>query len=125
MLPPDDLVAELTLTAHLAPANVDRYALAGEDGAAYHDCVQRAEGHPCWPQARLLQTGSNFFRIQKRTGPDGSWVKATEGRRSDGWCQVSGPTGSITAACELAASLHLLPYALAAPGTPAPPAVRP
>lgn len=96
---PDDLVAELTLTAHLVPGAADRYALGGEAGAAYSDVVHRAADHPRWPQARVLQTGSSFFRIQKRTGPDGSWVKAVEGRRSDGWCHLAGPTGGVTAAC--------------------------
>lgn len=98
-VPETDLVASLELTVHTASQGDDcRYGFANERGRGYWDVMQRVEDGPRWPQARQVQLGASFFKTEKRTGPEGSWVKAVEGQRSQGWCHLGGPDGGVTAA---------------------------
>lgn len=96
--PDRDLIAELSLTAHTIYLGEDaRYGFANERGRGYWDVLQPYEGGPSWPQARQVQLGSTFYRTDKRTGPAGSWTKACEGQRSQGWCHLGTPAGGVTA----------------------------
>jgi len=97
--PREDLVGSLTLTVHTPLGGPDAsYTLANERGRGYADPVQPFEGGPHWWQARVLQLGSSYYRIEKRVGAEGSWVKASEGRRCQGWCRLQGATAVVTAA---------------------------
>jgi hypothetical protein len=105
--PNRDLVESLTLTAHV-PLDSERcsYGFSDERGPGCWDVIQRykaakpEDGHgPRWPQARLLQLGSSFYRTDKRTfAQDASWVKAVEGRRAQGWCHMTDGRTAVTAA---------------------------
>jgi len=97
--PERDLIAALELKVHSTLAG-DKcsYRFADERGRGYSDVVQPYEGGPRWPQARQLQLGSSFYKTEKRVGPEGSWTKATEGMRSQGWCHLASEEGGITAA---------------------------
>ena len=48
--------------------------------------------------ARQVQLGSSFYRTEKRTFTDASWVKAVEGQRAQGWCHLVNAGGGVTAA---------------------------
>lgn len=97
--PDRDLVAELTLTAHsVFSGETARYDFANAQGRGYRDVLQPYEEGPSWPQARQVQLGSTFYRTEKRTGAAGSWTKAVEGQRSQGWCRLSNEQGGLTAA---------------------------
>ena len=97
--PDDDLVASLTLTVHSTLKGEGCwYALANEEGRGYRGEVRRFEDGPRWPMARQVQVGSSFYRTEKRTGPDSSWLKAAEGRRSQGWVHLADEKGGLTAA---------------------------
>jgi len=98
--PDEDLVASLTLTVHSTLGGGDEcaYAFSNERGRGYRDVVRRIEGGPRWPMARQVQLGSTFFRTEKRTFAESSWVKAVEGRRSQGWCHLRDERGAVTAA---------------------------
>ncbi len=97
--PEHDAVAALTLSVH-CPIGADetgRYGFGLADDHAYWDDVLPIQGGPHWWQARLVQHGSSFFRLEKRIGPEGSWVKATEGTQAEGWCCLTGSRGSLAA----------------------------
>ena len=97
--PDRDLVASLTLTVHTTfGGDAARYAFANERGAGYCDVMQPVPGGPRWPLARQVQLGSSFFVTEKRTTRESSWVKAVEGRRSQGWCHLGGANGGVTTA---------------------------
>jgi hypothetical protein len=106
-LPNRDLVESLTLTAHL-PLAADEcaYTFSDERGPGTRDVIQRVKGAtpeegdgPRWPLARLLQSGSSFYRTDKQTfAKEASWVKAVEGRRAQGWCHVTDGKSAVTAA---------------------------
>lgn len=97
--PDRDLVAALTLTIHTAfGGDETRYAFANERGPGYRDVLQPVPQGPTWPFARQVQLGSSFYATEKRATRAGSWVKAVEGRRSQGWCHLAGPKGGVTAA---------------------------
>jgi len=96
--PDEDLVASLTLTVHTSISGDGcRYGFSGERGRGWWDVIQRIEGGPRWPCARQVQLGSSFWRTEKRTFPQSSWVKAVEGRRSQGWCHLGDERGGVTA----------------------------
>jgi len=103
--PDEDLVESLALTVHSTiRGDGCRYGFANEQGRGYWDVVlpdplkPPFEGGPRWPTARQVQLGSSFYRTEKRTFPVSSWVKAVEGRRSQGWAHLAGEQGGITAA---------------------------
>ena len=118
--PDRDLVAALAVTAHsVFGGDKARYGLANERGRGYWDVIQPVgkdepalpvkrwqkgqppqprHGGPRWPEARLVQIGSSFYRIEKRTESGSSWVKAVEGQRSQGWCHLGDDTGGLTGA---------------------------
>ena len=96
--PDRDLIAELSLTAHTAyQGDGARYGFANERGRGYWDVLQPYEEGPSWPQARQVQLGSTFYRTDKRTGPAGSWTRACEGQRAQGWCHLGTEAGGVTA----------------------------
>jgi len=65
--PERDLVASLELRVHTGiKGDACSYAFANERGRGYVDVVQPYEGGPRWPQARLLQLGSSFYRTNER-----------------------------------------------------------
>ena len=97
-VPERDLVKSLTLNVHTRHRGGSaRYAFANEQGRGFWDVMQRIEDGPRWPQARQVQLGSSFFRTQKRVCNEGSWVKATEGQRAQGWCFLGDDSGGVCA----------------------------
>ncbi|MDA0841830.1 MAG: hypothetical protein O3B01_18545 [Planctomycetota bacterium] len=97
-VPEKDLIKELKFTVHSKHrGDSARYAFSNEKGRGYWDVMQRVEDGPRWPQARQVQLGSSFYKTQKRVCPEGSWVKATEGQRAQGWCFLGDETGGLSA----------------------------
>ena len=97
--PDTDLVAALDLTVHSTiRGEGTSYRFANEQGRGFADVLHRYEGGPRWPEARQVQLGPTYFRTEKRVVPEASWVQATAGQRSQGWCQLAGPGGALTAA---------------------------
>ncbi len=80
-----------------------RYGFANQQGLGFWDLTQRIRDDerggdgPRWPHARQVQLGSSFYVTEKRTGTDASWVKCTEGQRSQGWCCLANRNGGVTA----------------------------
>ncbi len=96
--PQRDLVRSLRLTAYTRTCGDDAAYAFAEDTGAYTDSVRTfSAAGPRWPQARLLQLGSSFYRIDKRVSADDPWVKASEGRHSGGWCCLSDTRSSVAA----------------------------
>ncbi len=104
--PNQDLVERLTVSVHTAlQSSPDTgYTFADERGA-FADIVQRIRNDerggdgPAWPLARQVQSGSSFYRTEKNTNlPDASWLKAVEGRRAQGWCNLDDGQSRVTAA---------------------------
>jgi hypothetical protein len=101
--PNADLVKSLTLRVHLPlEAAQSHYGFGEERGPGFWDVLQRVRGTdgdgPRWPEARLVQSGSSFYRIEKRTCAEASWLKAGEGRRAAGWCHVADGRIAVTGA---------------------------
>lgn len=97
--PDRDAFARLELTVHsVFGSDAPFFGFGQDSGSGYwDDCLWIPDGHE-WPRARLLQLGSSFYRLDKRTGADASWVKIREGRRSRGWCHLGDTTGGVTGA---------------------------
>ncbi len=98
--PDRDALAAIDLTLHTASGGDDARFGFGQEACddGYWDACQWVDDGPRWPQARLVQTGSTFYRLDKRTGPSGSWVKIAEGQRAQGWCHLGDPAGGVTGA---------------------------
>ena len=97
--PDRDLLAALTVTVHTVfGGDQARFGFGQDRGPGYWDDCQWVQDGPRWPQARLVQAGSTFCRLDKRTGPAAAWVKIREGQRAQGWSHVGGPTGGVTGA---------------------------
>jgi hypothetical protein len=97
--PDEDLIASLTLAVSTRLSGDDcAYGFSNERGRGYWDVVHRIEGGPRWPEARLVQLGSSFYRLEKRTCAESSWLKAAEGRRAQGWCHLAQNGRGVTAA---------------------------
>lgn len=94
-----DAFARLDLSVHsVFGADAPFFGFGQDTGPGYwDDCRWIPDGHD-WPRARLLQSGSSFYRLDKRTGPAASWVKIREGRRAQGWCHLGDATGGVTGA---------------------------
>lgn len=98
--PERDRVASLSVSVHTVFGGGDdaRFGFGQDRGSDYWDaCRWLPEGHR-WPGVRLVQAGSSFYRFDKRTGPDASWVKIREGRRAQGWCHLGDGQGGVTGA---------------------------
>lgn len=97
--PDRDAIARLDVAVHTVFGGEEGFFGFGQDaGPGYWDaCRWIPDGHD-WPRARLLQSGSTFCRLDKRTGPEGSWVKIREGRRAPGWCHLGDASGGATGA---------------------------
>ncbi len=118
-----DTIADFTFTAHTALGHPNgKYALGRQRGSGHWDTSQNVgpdneralaqaaqpqkpenftpnAGGPRFPIARILQTGSSFYTLEKRTTPTNTWVKIAEGQRNPGWVHLAHPTlGGITAA---------------------------
>ncbi len=98
--PEQDLVRSLTLTVRTTLGGEGAaYAFAEERGPGYSDSVKTFSGQgPRWQEARLLQLGSSFYKIEKRVTASDPWVKAAEGMRSAGWCHLADSSSGLTAA---------------------------
>jgi hypothetical protein len=125
--PDKDAIADHSLTVHTAFAHENsRFALAQQRGIGHWDIAhpvgpnddralaqaagpQKPEnftpnaGGPRFPEARILQTGSSFYKLEKRTTPGNSWIKIAEGQRNPGWVHLASPdhnrgTSGVTAA---------------------------
>lgn len=98
--PERDRIESLQVTVHTVFGDGDgaRFGFGQDRGPGYwDDCQWIPDGHR-WPQVRQVQAGSSFFRLDKRTGAAGGWVKIREGRRAQGWCHLGDATGGATAA---------------------------
>lgn len=99
-IPNEDLIESFTLTAHTAVAaqETTRYTFGNEQGSGYEDVLQRYPNGPRWPLARQVQLGSSFYRTEKATCREASWLKALEGQRAQGWCDLTDDRFGVTAA---------------------------
>ena len=95
--PDRDRIASLTVSLHTVyGGDKAQFGFGQDSGPGYWDaCQWQPNGH-FWPEARLVQAGSTFFRLDKRTGPSGSWVKIREGQKAQGWAHVGAPAGGVT-----------------------------
>ncbi|MEI7435686.1 MAG: hypothetical protein WCL16_02635 [bacterium] len=97
--PDRDLIASLNLSVHTVSGCEDAQFGFGQDrGPGYWDACQWLPDSHRWPEARLVQAGSTFYRLDKRTGPESSWVKIREGQKAQGWCHLGGSAGGVTGA---------------------------
>lgn len=103
--PREDLIASLRLTVHTTLQGDDpTTAFGNERGEGFWDRTwpirddERGGDGPRWAQARQVQLGSSFFKTEKRVGPEGSWVKALEGQRAQGWCHLANEQHGVTGA---------------------------
>lgn len=95
--PDRDPVAELSLTFHSAiRGEAARFGFGVERARGYWDSCQWLPDGPRWSQARLVQRGSSFWRLDKRTGPSGGWIAVREGRRARGWMHLGDAQGGVT-----------------------------
>jgi len=95
--PNRDRVAELVLTVHTTVGGESaRFGFGTDRARGYWDVCQWLPNGPRWPQVRLVQRGSSFWRLDKRTGPRGGWVAAREGRRAKGWMHLGDEQGGVT-----------------------------
>lgn len=98
--PDRDLVRALTVSLHtvFGGGKEAQFGFGQDRGAGYWDaCQWLPEGHR-WPQVRLVQAGSSFYRLDKRTRSESSWVKIREGGRAQGWCHLGDSSGGVTGA---------------------------
>lgn len=66
----------------------DKAGLSGSERDALLTC-------PVWGDARLVQSNSNGFTLDKRTSPESSWVHVTDGTRSIGGALLGDCSGSL------------------------------
>ncbi len=128
--PDKDAIADFSLTLHTALAHPDApFALAQQRGIGHWDIPQpvgpnddRAlaqaatpqkpenytpnAGGPRFPEARILQTGSSFYKLEKRTTPQNSWVKIAEGQRNPGWVHLSSPAHAVRGISGITAAMR-------------------
>jgi hypothetical protein len=98
--PDRDRIESLQVSVHTIYGSGDgaRFGFGQDRGPGlWDDCQWLPDGHR-WPQVRQVQAGSTFYKLEKRTGPAGGWVKIREGQRAQGWCHLGGAAGGVTGA---------------------------